>query len=505
MLQKILKNQVNKTSMFQDATKQEINEVMEKAWKAFHEYRKCSLKERAGFMRAIAVELEQCGDELIHTAMKETNLPEARLRNERGRTIFQLNQYADACEKGEWLEARIDTAIPDKNPPKPDIRKMQVPLGPVIVFGASNFPFAYSTAGGDTATAFAAGCPVVVKAHPAHPLTSNRVAEAILKAACDCKLPDGVFTHIHGASFEVGKALVMHPLTKAVGFTGSYLGGKALFDWANQRKEPIPVFSEMGSINPIFLLPGKLASDAAAIAAMCAGSITLGVGQFCTNPGLIIGIESEALQTFVHDLGKAIKQIAPGTMLHTGIVKAYKEKKGEALLQEEVHLVAESEQAPSEVQGLPTIATATGAAFLSNPVLHQEVFGPYSIVIRCKDMEEMVTVAKKLEGQLTATLMATDSDITGNDELVEAIKNICGRFIINSVPTGVEVCLSMHHGGPFPASTDGRYTSVGADAIKRFVRPIAFQNWPKQLLPDELKDGNPLGIWRMVNGEVSKL
>lgn len=490
--------------MFKDATAEEINKVMELAWNAFHVYGKLSLKQRAAFMRGIAVEIESCGDKLIHTAMRETNLPEARLRNERGRTIFQLNQYAAACEEGTWLEARIDTAIPDKNPPKPDIRKILVPLGPVVVFGASNFPFAYSTAGGDTASAFAAGCPVIVKAHPAHPQTSQIVADVIMKTADTCKMPKGIFAHVHGVNFEVGKALIMHPYTKAVGFTGSYMGGKQLFDWANQRKEPIPVFAEMGSVNPVFLLPEKLKSSAADIAKMYAGSITLGVGQFCTNPGLIIGIESEGLQTFIHDLGKAIQHISPEPMLHQGIVKAYKEKKGNALLQEDVHLVAESEKQVKENEGLPTIATASGQAFLNNPVLHQEVFGPYSLVIRCKDMNEMTEVAKHLEGQLTSTLMATDNDITGNEGLVEAVKNICGRFILNAVPTGVEVCLSMHHGGPFPATTDSRFTSVGADGIKRFARPIAFQNWTNDLLPDELKDENPLGIWRTVNNELMK-
>ena len=462
-------------------------------------------------MRAIAIELENCGDVLIQTAMQETNLPEARLRGERARTIFQLNSYAEACEKGTWLGACIDTAIPDKTPPKPDIRKMLVPLGPVVVFGASNFPFAYSTAGGDTACAFAAGCPVIVKAHPAHAETSEVVANAILLAAEKSNMPKGIFAHVHGAGFEVGKALVMHANTKAVGFTGSYNGGKQLFDWGNQRKEPIPVFAEMGSVNPVFLMPEKLNAAANEIATMYAGSITLGVGQFCTNPGIIIGIESEALQTFIHDLGKAIQKIEPALMLHTGIVEAYKKNKGNVLLQEDVHLVAESEdelwqssETLPKLAAIPTIATASGQAFLNNSVLHQEVFGPYSIVIRCKDMPEMIEVAKNLEGQLTATLMATENDIKDNDELVEAVKNICGRFILNNVPTGVEVCLSMHHGGPFPASTDCRFSSVGADGIKRFARPIAFQNWSNNLLPDELKNENPLGIWRTVNNELTK-
>lgn len=489
---------------YTDASVEDIDIVMQQAWKAFHQYRKLSLQQRADFMRAIAKELEACGDELIQVAMNETNLPEARMRGERARTIFQLNSYADACEKGEWLEARIDTAIPDKVPPKPDIRKMLVPLGPVVVFGASNFPFAYSTAGGDTASAFAAGCPVIVKAHPAHAQTSEIVANAILKAAATANMPTGIFAHVHGASVEVGKALVMHPHTKAVGFTGSYLGGKQLFDWGNQRKEPIPVFAEMGSVNPVFLFPEKLKQSAADVAKLYAGSITLGVGQFCTNPGLIIAVESDGLQTFIDSLGEEIKKINPGTMLHPGIFKSYVEKRATALSQEGVDTVAVAETAPQLNQGAPTIATAKGEAFLNNPILHQEVFGPYSLIIRCKDATEMLAVINNLEGQLTATLMATDNDIQYHEEIVEAVKNICGRFILNNVPTGVEVCLSMHHGGPFPATTDSRFTSVGADAIKRFARPIAFQNWSNDLLPAELKNENPLAIWRTVNNELTK-
>jgi alpha-ketoglutaric semialdehyde dehydrogenase len=489
---------------FTDATLSEIDLALQQAWNAFHIYRKMSLKQRAHFLKTIAIELENTGNDLINTAISETHLPEARLIGERARTIFQLNSYADACEKGTWLEAKIDTAIPDKIPPKPDIRKMLVPLGPVVVFGASNFPLAYSTAGGDTASALAAGCTVIVKAHPAHPKTSQMVANAILKAAKICDMPNGIFTHVYGSSFEVGKALVMHKHSKAVGFTGSFIGGKQIFDWGNQRKNPIPVFAEMGSVNPVFLLPEKLQNNTTALSEMLANSITLGVGQFCTNPGLIIGIESDALTKFVHDIGKAIQKIQPATMLHNGIVQAYKKNKGNALLQEDVHLVAESETEVKESEALPTIATTTGKAFLQNPILHQEVFGPYSIIIRCANMNEMIEVAQHLEGQLTATLMATDDDIIQNDTLVEAIKNICGRLIVNNVPTGVEVCLSQHHGGPFPASTDSRFTAVGSDAIKRFARPIAFQNWSNNLLPDELKDENPLGIWRTVNDELKK-
>jgi NADP-dependent aldehyde dehydrogenase len=489
---------------YTDATIEEIDEAMQKSWRAFHAYRKLSLKQRADFMRAIAKEMEECGDQLIATAMNETNLPEARLRGERARTIFQLESYALACEEGTWLEARIDTANPGKTPPKPDIRKMLIPLGPVLVFGASNFPFAYSTAGGDTSCALAAGCPVIVKAHPAHAETSTIVADAILRAAEKMNMPKGIFVHLYGAGNVVGEALVKHPLAKAVGFTGSFIGGKQLFDWANQRKEPIPVFAEMSSINPVFVLPEKLKQSANEVAKMYAGSITLGTGQFCTNPGLIIGLESEGLRDFIKALGEEIKKTNPGTMLHPGIFKNYVERRANSLSQSDVETIAVSETEPQLNQGLPTIASASGEAFLKNPVLHQEVFGPYSLVIRCKDLVEMQEVVKNLEGQLTATLMATENDIRYHEELVELVKNICGRFILNGVPTGVEVCLSMQHGGPFPATTDSRFTSVGADGIKRFARPMAFQNWANELLPDELKDENPLGIWRTINNQLTK-
>jgi alpha-ketoglutaric semialdehyde dehydrogenase len=490
--------------MYNDATTEEINDVMEKAWKAFHIYRRFSLKQRADFMHAIAKELENFDDELLQIAHEETHLPEARLRNEKARTAFQLNNYAAACEKGEWLEARIDTAIPERNPPKPDLRKMLIPLGPVVVFGAANFPFAYSTAGGDTACAFAAGCPVIVKAHPAHARTSEMVAEAILKAARNCNMPAGIFAHIHGVGNEVGETLIKHPLTKAVGFTGSFLGGKQLFDWANQRKEPIPVFAEMSSINPVFLMPEKLKQSANEVAKLYAGSITLGVGQFCTNPGLIIGIDNDDLQKFIQTVGEEIKKTTPSEMLHTGIFKNYVERRANALSQQDVETIAASETEPLFNQGTPTIASASAQAFINNPILHQEVFGPYSIVIRCKSMDEMIDVTKHIEGQLTATLMATENDIRGHSDLVELVKNVCGRFILNGVPTGVEVCLSMQHGGPFPATTDSRFTSVGADGIKRFARPLSYQNWPNELLPDELKNENPLGIWRTVNNELEK-
>jgi alpha-ketoglutaric semialdehyde dehydrogenase len=487
---------------FKDATAAEIDTVMNEAWEAFQTYRETTLKQRAGLMRRIATEIVAEGDALIYTAMRETNLPEARLRNERARTQFQLTSYAEACETGTWLDVRIDTAITDKG--DPDLRKWLVPVGPVVVFGASNFPFAYSTAGGDTASALAAGCPVIVKAHPAHAETSELVAKAIARAVKAEGLPAGVFAHVHGASTGTGKTLVTHPQTRAVGFTGSYGGGKALFDWANQRKVPIPVFAEMGSINPIFILPGKLAASGKELAVLLAGSVTLGVGQFCTNPGLIIGIEGPDLDLFIEELGAAIASAAPGTMLHPGIAKAYTEKRSAALAQQDVATIAVSVTKPQADQGTPTLASATAEAFFRNPLLHQEVFGPYSLVIQCKHPSEMLEVARHLEGQLTATLMATDQDIHDHPKLVRATQDICGRFILNGVPTGVRVALSMQHGGPFPATTDSRFTSVGADGIKRWARPLSYQSWPDHLLPEALKNSNPLRIWRTINNTLTQ-
>jgi NADP-dependent aldehyde dehydrogenase len=491
-------------TMLSDSTSEEINKVMEDAWKAFHQYRKISLKQRSDFMEQTGVELKNESEKLLKIAMQETNLSSERLNGELARTILQLNQYGSAAEEGSWLEARINTTILSETTSKPDIRKMLIPLGPVVVFGASNFPFAYSTAGGDTACAFAAGCPVIVKAHPAHAQTSRMVADAILRAADKCKMPQGTFAHVYGQSIEVGKQLVMHEHTKAVAFTGSFSGGKQLFDWGNQRRIPIPVFAEMGSVNPAFLLPEKLQQSSNEIAKTYAKSITVGVGQFCTNPGLIIGINSADLENFILVLGEEIRKVAPEKMLHPGIAKAFYEKKKRALEQDEVTTVAVSQKVPAANEGKPTIARTTASTFLKNVVLHQEVFGPYSLVICCTDLNEMINVAKHLEGQLTTTLFCTKNEFENNMELVEAVKNICGRFILNGVSTGVEVCLSMQHGGPFPATTDSRFTSVGADGIKRFARPVAFQNWENSLLPDELKNENPLGIWRTINNKLTK-
>lgn len=481
----------------------DLDEVMNRSWEAFVIYRRKSLKERAAFLHAIARELENSGDVFIALAQTETNLPEARLRVELKRTIFQLNSYAVTCEEGSWLDIRIDVPTATEGGMQPtvktDLRKTQVPLGPVIIFGASNFPFAYSTAGGDTACALAAGCSVVVKAHPAHAGTSEKVAEAVQRAALSCSMPEFVFQHVQGASVETGTGLVQHPLTKAVGFTGSFEGGKALFDIANKRPVPIPVFAEMGSVNPVFLLPGKLAEDPLSVARQYAVSITQSSGQFCTNPGLLIGIIGEPLNMFKNELAKEIRKIKPEPMLHSGIAYSFHRKREIALSEFDVDLLAETGYEAGELHGIPTLAEVPAGVFLKNSLLHKEIFGPFSLLVSCHNPSEMLEVAKALEGQLTATLIATADEVRSNQDLIEAMKDICGRFILNGVPTGVEVSLAMQHGGPFPATTDSRFTAVGGDGIRRFTRPICYQNWSNELLPEELRDENLPGLWRTVN------
>ncbi|TDW99141.1 aldehyde dehydrogenase (NADP(+)) [Dinghuibacter silviterrae] len=484
---------------YNDISLPDLDRTLTLATQAFVPYKNTSLRARRDFLHRVATGLEADRDALVRLAAGETHLGTDRLAGEVARTCWQLRSYADGALAGHALEARIDTALPDRKPaPRVDIRKMMVPLGPVAVFGSSNFPFAYSTAGGDTACALAAGCPVVVKAHPAHASTSERVAGIVLEAAEKSGMPAGVFAHVHGASFEIGKALVTHPFIKAVGFTGSTAGGKALFDWANLRPKPIPVFSEMGSINPVFLLPGKLEESAPTVAAQYTASITQGVGQFCTNPGLLIGIKSQGLDIFVEELSRAIAKVPSAPMLHPGIAKAYAEKRAAALKQAGVDTLATGIEGP---EGLPTLASTTAARFLENPLLHQEVFGPYSLLVVCENPGEMLAVAQHIEGQLTSTLVATESEFHAHPGLVETIQQRCGRFIWNGVPTGVEVVPSMQHGGPYPATTDSRFTSVGEDGIKRFMRPLCFQQFPDHLLPEALQDANPLGIWRLVNGE----
>jgi 2,5-dioxopentanoate dehydrogenase len=489
---------------FTDATSQQIDQALKEAQVAFLSYKNFPGAKKAAFLRTAADEIEALGNDLVTMAMKETSLPEARIIGERGRTTGHLRMFAALVEEGSWVDARIDTALPDRTPiPRPDLRKYNVAIGPVIVFGAANFPLAYSTAGGDTASALAAGCPVIVKAHPAHAGTSELVASAITRAAEKNGMPRGVFQHLHGAGFEVGKALVSHSLTKAVGFTGSLMGGKALFDLANARREPIPVFAEMSSINPVILLPKTLKRDAASTAAKLAASITLGVGQFCTNPGLIIAIDDEGLREFIGVLSAEITKVVPAKMLHPGIADNYSKRLASALAQKGVTTEGQG-TAGDAAQGKALVASTTASTFLKNPALAEEVFGPFSLVVKCADVGELNSVVNHSHGQLTASVFADEQEIADHHGLLNILKEKAGRLIVNGVPTGVEVCAAMQHGGPFPSTTDSRFTSVGADAIKRFVRPVSFQNFPESLLPDELKTTNPLGIWRYVNSEWRK-
>lgn len=497
-------NQENAT-VFTEAVPEEIDEAVALATKAFETYSRISGKEKATFLHTIADEILALGDELVDMYCSESGLPQGRAMGERGRTVFQLRSFADLVAEGSWVDATIDTAQPDREPlPKSDIRKMNIPLGPVVVFGASNFPLAFSTAGGDTASALASGCPVIVKSHSMHAGTGELIASAIIKAAEKTRMPNGVFSNITGSGRVVGQALVKHPNIKAVGFTGSISGGRTLFNIASQREEPIPVFAEMGSINPVVILPKSLQTKSEQWAKTYAGSITLGTGQFCTNPGLILGIKSDALTNFVNTLATEISAIDASCMLHPRIAKDFHENKAKAVAQSGLVLAANNEKELKSNYAAQAVATVDGKTFLGNPTLREEVFGPYSIIVQCEDAAELETVIRNLEGQLTGTVISEENEIENHAAVVAALQNRVGRIIFNGVPTGVEVCPSMVHGGPYPASTDSRFTAVGTSAIQRWVRPFSYQDWPNALLPEELKNENPLGILRLVNNQPTK-
>ena len=491
---------------FKCSTKEEIEAAMTKAVHAFVSYSRTTPERRANFLDAIADEILNLGDELVQVAMEESALPEGRIVGERGRTMGQLKLFASLLRDGAWVEATIDTAQPDREPmPKPDIRKMLRPLGPVVVFTASNFPLAFSTAGGDTASALASGCSVIVKAHNSHLHTNELVSDAISKAAKKTDMPDGVFSSLAGEGFELGTTLVRHPKTKAVAFTGSLAGGMALYKMATERDEPIPVFAEMGSINPVIFLPEKLKAETESLAKTYAGSITLGVGQFCTNPGLLIGLESPELDKFCKTLGDEISASRPAVMLNEGIAKNFSKNKEISLAEKRVSLISSNNVETPSNGANAAVARVSASDFLCNPNLQHEVFGPYSLVVSCKDQSELDLVISALTGQLTITFMGNENDFNSFENQILSAEKKTGRLIYNGVPTGVEVCASMQHGGPFPAATDSRFTSVGSDAIKRFARPVAFQNAPQFLLPEELKDKNSNGIWRNVDGNWTNL
>lgn len=491
---------------FHIANDAEVDRAVRLADAAFPVYRGLTAEQRASFLERIADEIVALGDELLERAHQETALPLARLTGERGRTVGQLKLFATVVREGSWVDARIDRAQPERQPlPKSDLRRMLIPLGTVGVFGASNFPFAFSVAGGDTASALAAGCPVVVKVHPAHPGTSELTAQAVLRAAAATGMPDGVFSLLHGLK-DTGMALVKHPLLQAVGFTGSLGAGRALFDAANQRERPIPVYAEMGSVNPVFVLPGALKERGEKIAEGLAASVTMGVGQFCTNPGLVISLQNDDIQGFVSKAAEKIGQTAPGNMLYPAICNAYGQ--GIARLQSTQGVRQEHEittQANASLgQANAAIFSTQAETFLNNPELAHEVFGPSTLLVMCKTPDEMAAVAQGLEGQLTATIHGTPDDLREYHKLISVLETKVGRLLFNGFPTGVEVCPSMQHGGPYPATTDSRTTSVGTAAIFRFARPVCYQDLPSDLLPPELQDANPRNLWRLVDNSLSK-
>ena len=490
--------------LFYAATPNDVDQAATLAARAFNAYQKTSPAERAGFLRAIAQELELARPLFVARVPLETGLPEGRANGELGRTIGQLNMFANLVEAGHWVDARIDTALPDRAPaPKPDIRSMQVALGPVAVFGASNFPLAFSVAGGDTASALAAGCPVVCIAHHAHPGVSEIAGLAIQKAAKACHMPEGVFSLLQGTGQEVGVPLVSHPAIKAVGFTGSRFGGLAIAKIAAARKEPIPVYAEMSSVNPVVVLKGALAARSTAIAAGLVGSVTMGVGQFCTNPGLVFLPEGAAAEAFVAEFAGQMDASKGGVALHPGIAKAYKTASSEKSKNNNMTTVVGLEgTGPSSMA--PWIFSVRAASLINDQSLTSEVFGPSTTLVTYANMDELIAVLNGLEGQLTGTIQYDAADLPLNEDLIGALQQKTGRLVMNSFPTGVEVCHSMVHGGPFPATSDGRTTSVGTGAIYRFTRAFCYQDMMQDALPDALKDGNPLGIWRAINGAMTQ-
>jgi NADP-dependent aldehyde dehydrogenase len=493
--------------LFYSAGIQDARRAVELSEAAFRAYRATSGDVRAAFLERIADEILALGDELLERAHLETGLPAARLTGERARTMGQLRLFAQIAKEGSWVDARIDHALPDRQPaPRPDLRRMLIPIGPVVVFGSSNFPLAFSVAGGDTASALATGNTVVVKAHGAHPGTSELVATAIQRAIASSKLPAGTFSMVHGAGKVVGMELVRHPLVKAVGFTGSRAAGRALFDAAAARPEPIPVFAEMSSLNPVFILSQGLRQEGAKIAEGLRASITLGVGQFCTKPGLVFGVQGSELEQFQHALARTVEKVSPATMLHAGICESYHSGLEHASKLAGVKILARSQEAadPGKTHAESLVLVTDLNNFRKHPELAEEVFGPFAVVISAPTLTELEKIAGELEGQLTATVHGTAEDLAEAGALLRVLERKAGRLIINGFPTGVEVCPSMNHGGPYPATTDVRFTSVGTAALYRFVRPVCYQDFPTHLLPEALRDDNPLKLSRLVDGRTEK-
>lgn len=491
---------------FGGGTAKDVDTACQLALRAFDAYRATNLEQRAGFLEAIAQGLLDLGDVLVDRVMSESGLPRGRVEGERGRTVGQLKLFATLVREGRWLNVTLDSALPDRKPlPRPDLRAQKIPLGPVAVFGASNFPLAFSVAGGDTASALAAGCPVVAKSHPSHLGTSELVGRAIQKAVADCGLPEGVFSLVVGDGNAVGEALVAHPAIQAVGFTGSRRGGRALVAIAAGREVPIPVFAEMSSINPVFVLPSALKQRAEAIAQGLADSATLGTGQFCTKPGIVIGIEGAEFERFQQAAKTAFEAKFATTMLNSGIHRAYEhgtaQWDGEAKVK---RLAIGQPPASTTCAGQPMLFATKAQHFLTTPMLMEEVFGPATLLIACKDVDEMIAVAEHLSGQLTATLHLADEDVEIGRRLLPVLERKAGRILANGFPTGVEVSYAMVHGGPSPATSDSRVTSVGAMAMERWLRPVCYQDMPSALLAEALQDGNPLQLLRLVDGKLQQ-
>ncbi|MCM2972395.1 aldehyde dehydrogenase (NADP(+)) [Larsenimonas suaedae] len=490
------------TPTWSASTLNDVDTACRLAEEACDAYRETSLEDRARFLETVAEEIDALGDALTERAVAESGLPEARIQGERGRTCNQLRLFARVVRDGNWLDARIDPAQPERAPmPRPDLRQRSIALGPVAVFGASNFPLAFSVAGGDTASALAAGCPVVVKAHNAHPGTCELIGRAIAAAVNRCNLPEGVFSLLYDADTEVGQALVSHPAIKAAGFTGSRKGGLALWNLAHTRAEPIPFYAEMSSINPVFVLPEALEARTKALAEGFVGSLNMGAGQFCTSPGLLIAREGPALNRFIEHAAQALKEQPAHTMLTPGIHKSYEQGAAALAGHPNVREIAHGETTSAPNACRPRLFITRAEAVLNDRALQEEVFGASSLIVECASQEEMRALARALEGQLTATLQMEEADHDDAAKLLPTLERRAGRVMANGWPTGVEVCDAMVHGGPFPSTSDSRTTSVGTKAIERFLRPVCYQDIPDALLPTALREGNPLSLTRLVDGQ----
>lgn len=489
---------------FGGATRAQLDQACELAWQAADAFHDLPLEKRAVFLETIAQNILDIGDSLIERCMAESGLPRGRIEGERGRTVGQLRMFAGVVRDGDFLGVRIDPAQPDRQPlPRVDLRLRQVPLGPVAVFGASNFPLAFSVAGGDTASAFAAGCPVIVKAHQAHPGTSALVGEAIRKAVKSGGLPEGTFSLLFDSGFDIGQALVADRRIKAVGFTGSRRGGTALMKIASERREPIPVYAEMSSINPVVLFPHALHNRGAAIGKAFAGSLALGAGQFCTNPGLVLAVDGPELGAFIEATSAALAETPAATMLTPGIQKAYESAVDKTRQDADVKTLARGLPPKSPTQGQAAFFSTTADAFRAQDALQEEIFGAASLLVRCKDVAELRSLIENLEGQLTAAIHIDEADYADAKALLPVLEKRAGRVLVNGFGTGVEVGHAMVHGGPYPSTSDGRSTSVGSLAIHRFLRPVSYQDVPEALLPDSLKTGNPLGLNRRIDGKLA--